>query len=251
MPPSREHRMTFPKLSDNCPWTNSWTNPWTKFCKMPISSCYHFFTFYGQKKSCKPEFIGFTAFILLWDQQGSKMSTKSLKTPVSIVFQKSVDNFMGTKIYFYPFNTSLSLSALDLGLAAHTIVLVICLPVITECRIEVRDWCCGMSPERSLPMPVRAFQHPERDEMHPELIRRLETSGQQIRIPSAVVCRIEYRRQIDALIDPIRDSLWPEPCIDLRCDGSIDQQIVDIRPRAESRRNIRCSSDSVLGSRYN
>ena len=27
---------------------------------------------------------------------------KSLKTPVSIVFQKSVDNFMGTKVYFLP-----------------------------------------------------------------------------------------------------------------------------------------------------
>lgn len=27
---------------------------------------------------------------------------KSLKTPVSIVFQKSVDNFMGTKFYFLP-----------------------------------------------------------------------------------------------------------------------------------------------------
>ena len=85
--------------------------------------------------------------------------------------------------------------------------------------------------------------------MQPELVRRLESCCQQIRIPSAVVGRIEYRRQIDSLIDPIRDGLWPEPCIDLRCDGTIDQQIVDIRPRAESRReHPMLGQHSVLGS---
>lgn len=105
MPPSREHRMTFPKLSDNCPWTNSWTNLWTKFCKMPISSRYHFFTFYGQKKSCKPEFIGFTAFILLWDQQGSKMSTKALKAPSVLRFRSPWTILWARKSIFYLFNT--------------------------------------------------------------------------------------------------------------------------------------------------
>lgn len=129
-------------------------------------------------------------------------------------------------------NHTLALSALDLGLAAHTIVLVVCLPVIAECRIEVRIGV-AVCHRREVCRCLPSLQHPECREMHPELIRRFETSGQQIRIPSAVVCRIEYRRQIDALIDPIRDGLWPEPCIDLRCDGTIDQQIVDVRPRAE------------------
>lgn len=137
---------------------------------------------------------------------------------------------MGTKVYFFTYLIhSLALSALDLGLTDHTIMLVICLPVIAECRIEIRV-CVAVCYRREVCRCLPSFQHSEGGEVHPELIRRLETSGQQIRIASAVVCRIKYRRQIDALIDPIRDGLWTEPCIYLRCDGAIDQQIVDVRP---------------------
>ena len=154
MPPSREHRMTFPKLSDNCPWTNSWTNLWTKLCKMPISSCYHFFTFYGQKKSCKPEFIGFTAFILLWDQQGSKMSTKVLKCPSVLRFSNPWTILWARKSIFYLFITS-AFAVRSRSLPCRTYNNVCNMPP-SHRRMPHSDpgWCCGMSPAKSLPMPA-------------------------------------------------------------------------------------------------
>ena len=154
MPPSREHRMTFPKLSDNCPWTNSWTNLWTKFCKMPISSCYQIFTFYGQKKSCKPEFIGFTAFNLLWDQQGSKMSTKVLKHPSVLRFRSPWTILWAQKSLFYLFNTSVS-AVRSRSRLCHTYNSACSMPPSRLRMLHLGpDWYCGMSPARSLPMPA-------------------------------------------------------------------------------------------------
>lgn len=140
-------------------------------------------------------------------------------------------------------------SLLDLFLAYHTIMLVICFPVITEGRIQILI---------VVPVPHRievrtclpCFAHSEGREVLPELLCCGQSCLCQICIPAAVIGCGKYRRQIHALVHiAINGRTCFQPVVDVSGDCSVGQQIVDrLSGALRSREHPVLGQDSLLRS---
>ena len=192
--------------------------------------------------------MGIPALFLLFvitELEGFEPTNKTLKRLLFIEFNFFVTIFVtvfgrfssisprGDNIIYMGLCQTFPQSLLDLFLAYHAIMLVICFPVITEGSIQIR--IVVAVPDR---IEVRArlpcFSHSEGREMCPELLRSGQSCCHQIGISRAIILRIEYRRQIDALVHiAVNGCSCSQSVVDVSRYGSIHEQIVDVRSRAE------------------